>query len=237
MKLPQIKGFLPVSMLDWPGRVCSVIFLGGCSFRCPACHNHKLVVEPEKCEDIDLVQVIDYLKDNSAWVDGVTITGGEPTCHPSLPDLVRRFRELRFDVKIDTNGFNPGMLERLIRDRLIKAVSMDIKAPLEVNLYARVAGVSVNLNDIKMSIDVIKSSGIRAFFRTTAIPGLIGERELRSIREQLGNDSVYSVQRFRNLDTLSPEFRKIPSLDLETFDFLRSQFQSSINEISRVSVN
>jgi pyruvate formate lyase activating enzyme len=237
MKLPKIKGFLPVSMLDWPGKVCSVIFLGGCSFRCPACHNHKLVLAPEDCEDIALSQVKNYLREKSGWVDGVTVTGGEPTCHLGLPELVRNFRELGFDIKIDTNGFNPSMLERLINEGLIDAVSMDIKAPLEANIYSRLAGVAVNLNDIRRSIEVIKSSGISAFFRTTAIPGLVGEKELRAIWEELGKVCMYSVQRFRNMETLDPEFGKIPSLDLEIFDSLQSKFQRTISDLPRQLIN
>lgn len=237
MKLPKIKGFLPVSMLDWPGKVCSVIFLGGCSFRCPACHNHKLVLAPEDCEDIALSQVKNYLREKSGWVDGVTVTGGEPTCHLGLPELVRHFRELGFDIKIDTNGFNPSMLERLINEGLIDAVSMDIKAPLEANIYSRLAGVAVNLNDIRRSIEVIKSSGISAFFRTTAIPGLVGEKELRAIWEELEKVCMYSVQRFRNMETLDPEFGKIPSLDLEIFDSLQSKFQRTISDLPRQLIN
>jgi pyruvate formate lyase activating enzyme len=237
MKLPKIKGFLPVSMLDWPGKVCSVVFLGGCSFRCPACHNHKLVLAPEDCEDISLSQVTNFLREKSGWVDGVTITGGEPTCHSGLPELVRRFRLLGLDVKIDTNGFNPSMLERLIKEKLISAVSMDIKAPLEAKIYSRLAGVDVDLNEIRRSVEVLKTSGIRAFFRTTVIPGLVGEQELRSIREELGNMCLYSVQRFRNLDTLDPEFGKIPSLDLEIFDSLQMQFQRKFSDFPRHSMS
>ncbi|MFH0959204.1 MAG: anaerobic ribonucleoside-triphosphate reductase activating protein [Pseudomonadota bacterium] len=237
MKLPNIKGFLPVSMLDWPGKVCSVIFLGGCSFRCPACHNHKLVLAPESCEDIALSQVVSYLREKSGWVDGVTITGGEPTCHPGLPEFVRQFRKLGLDIKIDTNGFNPSMLEKLIKGELIDAVAMDVKAPLEKKIYSRLAGVDVDLKDIQRSIEVIKTSGIRAFFRTTAIPGLVGEKELRSIWEDLGDACTYSVQRFRNIDTLDPEFRKIPSLDLEIFDCLQSHFQRTDSDRPRHSIN
>ncbi len=225
MNIPKIKGFLPLSMLDWPEKVTSVIFLGGCSFRCPACHNHELVLSPERHLDQPLGQVIGFLRERTKWIDGVTITGGEPTCHEGTPELISKFKDLSLKVKLDTNGANPTMLEELIHQGLIDAVSMDIKAPLETGLYSRLAGVSVNLSNIKRSIQLLKTSRISVFFRTTVIPGLIGENELDSIRNQLGNVSRYSIQKFRNIDTLDPEFRKIPDLDLESFDSLQLKFE------------
>lgn len=225
MCVPKIKGFLPLSMLDWPGKVTSVIFLGGCSFRCPACHNHGLVLAPERFKDQPLKQVIGFLRERTKWIDGVTITGGEPTCHEGTPELISKFRDLGLSVKLDTNGANPTMLGYLIQKCLVDAVSMDIKAPLETGLYSKLAGVSVNLLNIKRSIHLLKSSGLSVFFRTTVIPGFIGENELDRIKDELGSVPRYSIQRFRNIDTLDPEFRQIPDLDLESFDALQLKFE------------
>ncbi len=225
MNVPNIKGFLPLSMLDWPEKVTSVIFLGGCSFRCPACHNHGLVLAPESYKDQPLEQVIGFLRERTKWIDGVTITGGEPTCHEGTPELISKFRDLGLNVKLDTNGANPIMLEELVQRRLIDAVSMDIKAPLETGLYSKLAGVSVNLRNIRRSIRLLKSSGLSVFFRTTVIPGFIGENELNRIRDELGSVPRYSIQRFRNIETLDPEFGQIPDLDLESFDALQLKFE------------
>jgi len=107
---------------------------------------------------------------------------------------------------------------------LISAISMDIKAPLDPLLYSKLAGVSVNMGSINKSIEILKKSDIVVFFRTTVIPGLIGEKELKLIKNQLGDVSHYSIQRFRNKDTLDPEFRKIPDLDLGVFDSLQLKF-------------
>jgi pyruvate formate lyase activating enzyme len=224
MNIPKIKGFLPLSMLDWPGKVSSVIFLGGCAFRCPFCHNHELALSPEKFPDQPLDYVIGFLKERAKWIDGITVTGGEPTCHEGLPRLLERFKDLRLSVKLDTNGSNPGMLERLLQEDLISAVSMDIKAPLDPLLYSKLAGVSVNMGSINKSIEILKKSDIVVFFRTTVIPGLIGEQELQLIKDQLGDIPCYSIQRFRNKDTLDPEFKKIPDLDLGVFDYLQLKF-------------
>ncbi|MGC8603858.1 MAG: anaerobic ribonucleoside-triphosphate reductase activating protein, partial [Desulfomonilaceae bacterium] len=171
MTIPKIKGFLPVSMLDWPGQVTSVIFLGGCSFRCPACHNSDLVLSPETLQDQPLDQVIFFLNQRSEWIDGVTITGGEPTCHQGTPALISKFKELGLKVKLDTNGSNPEMLAKVIRHRLVDAVAMDIKAPLETGAYSRLAGITVDMSNINKSIEILKTSNLSVFFRTTVIPG------------------------------------------------------------------
>ncbi|MGC8660773.1 MAG: anaerobic ribonucleoside-triphosphate reductase activating protein [Desulfomonilaceae bacterium] len=224
MNLPKIKGFLPVSMLDWPGQVSSVVFLAGCSFRCPACHNHQLVLCPESINDYPLDHVMSFLEERHGWIDGVTVSGGEPTCQEGTPALVAKFKGLGLKVKLDTNGSNPGMLEKLINGGLIDAVSMDIKAPLETRLYSKVAGVSVNLSNIKKSIELLKKSQLSVFFRTTVIPGLIDENALSAIRAQIGDVPRYFIQRFRNSDTLDPAFRQIPDLDLANFEALKLKF-------------
>ncbi|MCL5123393.1 MAG: anaerobic ribonucleoside-triphosphate reductase activating protein [Deltaproteobacteria bacterium] len=237
MNIPKIKGFLPVSMLDWPGQVSSVVFLGGCSFRCPACHNHGLVLSPENISDYPLDRIMGFLRERSGWIDGVTVTGGEPTCHDGTPALISKFKELGLKVKLDTNGSNPTMLKKLINDSLIDAVSMDIKAPLEPGLYSRLAGVPVNLSNIEKSVKILKKSHLNVFFRTTVIPGLIGESELDAIRTQLGDVTRYSIQRFRNSDTLDPEFRQIPDLDLASFDALKLKFEKRRLEECGVCLN
>ena len=145
----RIKGFIPTSFLDWPGNLCSVIFLGGCGFRCPACHNPKLVLEPGSLPDYPLREILRNLDARGNWIDGITVTGGEPTIHESLPNLLKFFRQRKLKIKLDTNGSNPSMLEALINRGLIDAVSMDIKAPLTSEEYSRAAGVRVNLAAIE----------------------------------------------------------------------------------------
>ena len=132
----HIKGFIPTSFLDWPGTICSVIFLGGCGFRCPACHNRNLVLEPRSLPDYPVEEILRSLDARGNWIDGITVTGGEPTIHKSLPNLLRIFRHRKLKIKLDTNGSNPEMLEALIDLRLVDAVSMDIKAPLTSEEYS-----------------------------------------------------------------------------------------------------
>src|SRR4030067_630720 len=151
-----IKGFLETSLVDWPGKICSVLFLPRCNFRCPYCHNHPLLLHPEHYSSIPLRHFLKRLYSLEEWIDGICLTGGEPTLHADLPLLVSRFKRRGFLVKLDTNGSNPRMLGQLIHARGIDFVSMDVKAPLDSFTYRRAAGLPVDLNLIRQSIDPLK---------------------------------------------------------------------------------
>jgi pyruvate formate lyase activating enzyme len=128
-------------------------------------------------------------------------------------------------VKLDTNGTNPEMVERLIRAELIDAVYMDVKAPLEREAYSRVAGVPVSVKVITRSIDLLRSSSLEVAFRTTVIPGLVEENELQRIRDFLGDVDRYTVQPFRNVETLNPMFSRLQEFDLERFEQMKRRFE------------
>jgi pyruvate formate lyase activating enzyme len=125
----EIKGFIDVSLSDWDGRVSSVIFLPGCNFRCPFCYNTKLVLQPEAMPTITILQVEDYLEGNRKWIDGVVVTGGEPTLHKDLPDLCEKLKKMRLHVKVDTNGTSPEVIRKLVDKKLVDYVALDVKAP------------------------------------------------------------------------------------------------------------
>lgn len=220
-----IKGFVSTSMVDWPGNICSVIFLGGCGFRCPSCHNHRLVVEPEKIPDHPLEDILKALEERRGWIDGVTVTGGEPTFSKNLPELLSALRQTGVKIKLDTNGSHPIMIERIIALGLVDAVSMDIKAPLSEALYSRAAGVRVNPGVIRRSLHVLKSSDLEVTYRTTVVPGLIAEPELVRIVTELGDVDRFTIQPFRNLSTLDPSFSQVEEYSLERFEFMRRCFE------------
>ncbi len=226
-----IKGFIPSSLIDWPGKICSVVFLGGCGFRCPACHNSRLVLEPESLPDYPLDQILSNLRIHKGWIDGITISGGEPTTRKSLPDLLRTFHKTGLPIKLDTNGSNPSMLKELIGRRLIDAVYMDVKAPLSMKEYSRVAGVPLDIRIIKRCIEILKNSDLEVVFRTTAIPGLVEEPQIRAIRETLGHDNAFLMQFFRNSSTLDPEFSKIEEFPQARIDKMRAEFESTPSQM------
>ncbi len=221
-----IKGFISTSLVDWPGYLCSIVFLGGCGFRCPACHNAKLVLNPEAVPDYPLEEICAKLSNRSNWIDGVTVSGGEPTTHKTLPHLLEILVEYGVKIKLDTNGSNPQMLEDLIHSGLIHAVAMDVKAPLKSAVYSTVAGVPVNIDLIKRSIRIITSSPVEVTFRTTVIPGLVEEPELERIRDELGDVPRFIVQSFRSTETLNHSFSRIPEFSRVRVDEMRARFET-----------
>ena len=147
--LPPIKGFLDTSLIDWPGCVCAVVFLPYCNLRCPYCHNHQLVLKPDTLETFSLDSVLKRVTSQGEWIDGICVTGGEPTIHRGLSALLEKIHEASLKVKLDTNGTQPEILQHLISHKLVDHVAMDVKAPLDDTAYARNAGVFVPTGLIK----------------------------------------------------------------------------------------
>jgi len=220
-----IKGFVPTSFVDWPDKICSVIFLAGCTFRCPYCHNSSLALHPESLDDVSLESILSRLDSRKAWIDGVTVTGGEPTARRGLPELLYLFQKQGISVKLDTNGSNPSMLQWIIENDLVHAVYMDVKAPLDERCYSRAAGTRVNPDIIYRSIDILKRSSIEIVFRTTVIPGLVAEEELEEIRRTLGHVDTFLVQRFRNESTLDPSFTQLPEFNEDRFLSMQNRYE------------
>jgi pyruvate formate lyase activating enzyme len=166
----NIKSFLATSFVDWPGRFCSVIFVAGCNFRCPFCHNHSLVLTPDGLPTIPFDAVLLKLARYKKWLGGVCISGGEPTLNPALPDALATLKHAGWQIKLDTNGSQPRVLAELLADGLIDMIAMDVKAPLVQEQYNRCAGVAVDLDRIRKSIELIKESGVEHEFRMTVLP-------------------------------------------------------------------
>ncbi len=206
---PQIKGFLETSLLDWPGKLTAVLFLPGCNFRCPYCHNHALVIHPERFETIPLEYILRRLKRLKGWVDGVCVTGGEPTLTPNLPFLLERIKGEGWAIKVDTNGTFPGRISDLAERGLVDCVAMDIKAPLDSRSYSHCAGVSVDISAIRQSIYVLANGGIDHTFRMTVVPGLLTEEQIYEAALQLVGTGRLLLQDFNPSDPLSPELRGV----------------------------
>lgn len=226
----RIKGFLEVSFLDWPGKVCSVVFLPGCNFRCPFCHNWRLWAEPEALLDFALDYILDRIEEFPGWIDGVCITGGEPTLHSGLKELILAFRERGLGVKLDTNGSRPDVLEALIGEGLLDHVAMDIKAPLDPNRYERAAGVRVDLERIKRSLEVLRVSGIGHTLRITFVPGIHTEEDILELAHQLRGNGRLILQSFSAADAYDPALRAIPSYPLQRLKALQELVDRVIAE-------
>jgi len=204
----EIKGFLETSFLDWPGKICAVLFLPGCNFRCPYCHNHPLIFHPEQFASIPLEAVLSRLRSFEGWLDGVCLTGGEPTLHSDLPFLIHRFRERGWAIKLDTNGSNPDMLETLIGKGEIDFIAMDVKAPLDPFSYRRATGCSIDLTPILRSIEIMRRGLVEYQFRMTVVPQLHGEEEIQTLAKQLRVGERLVLQNFNPENSLDGALRK-----------------------------
>lgn len=204
----QILGLNRTTLLDYPEHVAATVFTGGCNFRCPFCHNMDLVlgeVEPA----LSTEDFFAFLEKRKGILDGVCITGGEPTLQKDLPDFIRGIRDKGYLVKLDTNGYRPKVLEELLRENLLDYVAMDIKSSVEN--YPRVTGMAdLDVTGIQESVSLLKSAGIPYEFRTTVVKGLHRIDEFDEIGRWLQGAEAYFLQAFR-------ENEKVPDKSLSSF--------------------
>jgi len=203
-----IGGFQKFSLSDFPGKISSIVFTRGCNFRCPYCHNPELV-EPERyVSPIAEAEIISHLQSRSGRIQGVVVTGGEPTQHEDLPEFLERVRKIGCEVKLDTNGSNPALLERIVSSGLADYIALDVKAPLR--LYPSVARVPVNTADILRSIRLVIESGIPHEMRTTYLESLLTLDDMREIAEMVKGCRLLVVQSFRPTKALDPAMLEQP---------------------------
>lgn len=201
----KIKGLQKLTLLDFPDRIACTVFLGGCNFRCPFCHNASLVLPERVGEDISEEEFFAHLESRRGRLSGVCISGGEPTLHKELPDFIRRIRALGYAVKLDTNGYRPSVLGELISEGLLDYVAMDIKSSPEG--YGRAVGMeNFDISPIKESIAILEDSGIDYELRTTVVRQLHTEADIRAIGEWLAGDRRFFLQSYKDSgDILSGE--------------------------------
>ncbi len=205
--IENASGFLPNSMLDWPGKICTVLFLNGCNFRCPYCHNPDLVNGRKIPNEVSWSRLAFFLSRRKGWIDGVSISGGEPTLNPELPELCRKIKGIDMLVKVDTNGSRPRAIKELLKRGLVDHISMDIKTSLAK--YPEVALRPVDMDSIVESIETIMACGIEHEFRCTVVPGLIEYRDLESIASMLEGAEALILQQFRPEKTLDPDYQAL----------------------------
>ena len=204
----QLKGWVRTSLIEYPGHIATVLFVGGCNFRCPPCHNADLVQRPAEMPDLGIGEVWDFLSRRVGLVDGVVVTGGEPTLQSGLIPFLRRVRERGFDVKLDTNGYRPDVLAALLDEGLVNYVAMDVKAP--PTKYPLLAGrADVDVARVERSVDLLRSSGLPHEFRTTVVPGLLDEADVEEIARWIAGAERYVLQQFRPRRTLDPALETV----------------------------
>jgi pyruvate formate lyase activating enzyme len=206
----DIRGFIPTSLVDWDGKVVSTVFTPKCNFECSFCHNHELVKSPEKFEPVSEEKIIAHLKENADFLDGICITGGEPTLQRDLFEFCEKIKSLGFEVKLDTNGTNPTVLKKLIQKKLVDFVAMDIKAPISMKKYEKISGVKSGylIENVEESIQTLLKSDIDYEFRTTIVPSIHTKEEVKEIARSISGCKKYVLQKFQPENAYSDSLKK-----------------------------
>ena len=193
-------GLQKLSLLDYPGKMCATVFTGGCNFRCPFCHNSSLVILKDSKADvhIDEEEILSFLKKRTGILEGVCITGGEPTLFgDSVLLFMSRVKDLGLLVKLDTNGSNPDFIKKAVGERAVDYIAMDIKSSLEN--YSLVTGVEdIDLDSIKESANYLMEGHIDFEFRTTVVKPLHMASDFESIGRMLAGDEKYFIQCYKD---------------------------------------
>jgi len=239
----KIKGFARTSFVDYPGKIAAVIWTPGCNFRCPFCYNADLVLNHSSLPSFSETKILNYLRKEKDFLDGLVVTGGEPTLQPELIDFLIKIKAENLPVKLDTNGSRPEVLRKLISRDLIAYVALDIKAPLRPEKYSRVSGIEVASRDQVLSkviatIDLLTDSGVEYELRTTVAPDFLTEDDFLEIgrfcRERKNQDVFpgrYVIQNFFPAPTLNPEFAAKKSWEKEWLEALREKLKPFFREV------
>jgi pyruvate formate lyase activating enzyme len=225
----QIHGFNKTTLLDYPKHLAATIFFGGCNMRCPFCHNSSLVSGTSSQPIIPEQEVLSYLAKRKGILEGVCITGGEPTLNPDLIPFITKIKELGLKVKLDTNGTNPQLMKTLVEDKLIDYIAMDIKNSKEK--YALTAGLNhFTLKPILESADFLLTSPIEYEFRTTIVKEYHSREDMLSIGEWLSGAQAYFLQSYQDSgDILQPGLHSHSKETLEEYAKLLTPMIPSVS--------
>lgn len=220
----QIYGLNKTTLLDYPEHVAATLFTGGCNFCCPFCHNGELVLCPGSQALIPEEEVLAFLKKRRGILEGVCITGGEPTLQQDLPDFIRKVKELGYRVKLDSNGYRPGVLKQLLKEQLLDYIAMDVKASREN--YGKAAGLrNVDLSLVEESIGLLKTGVIDYEFRTTVVKGIHSIGEFEEIGRWLAGSRAYFLQAYRESENvICPGYQSFSSGEMETMAELAHKY-------------
>jgi len=224
-------GLQKQSLIDFPGKISCVLFTSGCNFTCPYCHNPDLARGQVKGSFVFKEESIyDFLEKRKGFLDGVVISGGEPTLHRDLSTICHNIKKLGYPIKLDTNGSRPEILERLIRDRCVDYIAMDIKT--DPSAYPREISCNENTANILESIALIMTAGMSYEFRTTCVKPFVDRPIIERISHAIEGAGCYALQQFKNENVLSPEYFRNASChysrsDLKEFQTIASPWVES----------
>ena len=223
-----VGGIQKLSLVDFPGHVAAALFTAGCNMRCGYCHNPELVLPERLASSIPIDDIMQFLQSRVGRLDGVVVSGGEPTIHDDLPELIRRIKALGYDVKLDSNGTRPEMIRQLIDDKLIDFVAMDIKGPLEK--YQTIAARPIDLDAVQETIALLISSGIGHEFRTTIVREQLEPSDFHKVGEMVRGAKRFALQHFRPGSTLAPQFEQASTFSESEFQKTKTIMEGYVDE-------
>lgn len=222
----MIRAFIETSLIDWDGKITSVLFFDRCNFRCPFCQNWRLLTNPGKYPLYTIDEILKKISGKKNWIDGIVLTGGEPLLFfDEIIGIAKKIKKNNLPVKIDTNGSFPEELLSLVKSGLIDYVAMDIKAPLDQTYFIAI-GKNPKTNPdliekIRKTIRILLESKLDYEFRTTCVPGLIDEIAIRKIGEEIKGAKKWALQRFIPFNAYKKEYRSKTFDDKELNEFLK----------------
>ena len=223
----EFGGFEKFTLIDYPTKVAAMVYTIGCPFRCPYCHNPELV--DETCTTrIDEKAILDFLDGRKGMLDALVITGGEPTMHgEKLISFMREVKHRGFLVKLDSNGVDPDFLQKVLDEKLVDYIAMDIKSPL--SKYSQTVTRPVDLEAIKKSIEIIKTSGIEYEFRTTIVKSMLSMEDIEQIGKEIQGAKAYYLQKFIPTKCVNPQFLKKVTYTDEEFASLTQKMEKYVS--------
>jgi len=190
----NIRGIYKTSLLDFPGRICTVLFSGGCNLRCGFCHNPQLACNNSELPRFSNEEALSLIAKRKKLIDGVTLSGGEPTLTTGLTSLCGEIKSLGLEVKLDTNGLKPDVVASLLEKQLVDFVALDIKTSPQK--YLRVSGVDADFSAVEETVKLLQHSGVAYELRTTCVPGDVEKEDIAVIGERLGRVKRYFLQQY-----------------------------------------
>ncbi len=221
------KGWQKTSLIEYPGKVATVLFTGGCNFCCPFCYNADLVQRPQELADLPGETVLEYLRTNRGLYQALVISGGEPTLNAETPEFLAEVKALDLCTGLETNGTNPDMIAGLLKEDLVDYIAMDVKAPLTWEAYRRAAGLNEGnrgwIEKIRATLELLKTAKAEIELRCTLVPKIHNREDLLNLARQLQGHRRFVLQQFVPERALDPLYRDEAPFDAETLRELRSQ--------------
>ena len=224
----RIGGYQKLTLIDFPGTIATTVFTVGCSFRCGFCHNPELVIKSQfpalnKLEE----EFFQHLEKRIGKLEGVCITGGEPTIQPDIIPFIRKIKAMGFKVKLDSNGTRPDVLRKIFKEKLVDFVAMDIKSSPEK--YSYTVGLKTDIERIKLSVEMIMNSTVPYEFRTTVVPGIHQVEDFIEIAAWIKGAKAYYLQEYREMRVLDPKIKEITKGKLIDLDEIKSKIEKNFD--------